>query len=197
MAANGRGLFFLYIYIEKLEKSSCQKPLDRFHYNLAKKFPWWPSTKIVQVIVICQKTWLLGVELFFPIYLYRKLKKLLVRNHWTDFTLPWQKRFIGDPLPRLFKPSWFVKTWLVGAGLIFPIYIYIENLKKSSCQKPLDRFQYNLADMFPWWPFIKIVQPTMICQKTCLVGAGGYFPRISTQKTLMIFLSETTGLISI
>ena len=23
-------------------------------------------------------------------------------------------------------------------------------IKKSSCQKPLDRFQYNLAEMFPW-----------------------------------------------
>ena len=43
MAARGWGLFSLYIYIylyRKLEKSSCQKPLDQFHYNLAKMFPW-------------------------------------------------------------------------------------------------------------------------------------------------------------
>ena len=60
MATRGRGLFSLYIFIENLKKSSCQKPLDRFHYNLAKMFPWWPSTKIVQVIVIHQKTWPLG-----------------------------------------------------------------------------------------------------------------------------------------
>ena len=49
-----------------------------------------------------------------------------------------------------------------GRGL-FSLSIYIDNLKKSSCQKPLDQFQYNLSDMFPWWPFTKIVQAVMIC----------------------------------
>ena len=36
-----------------------------------------------------------------------------------------------------------------GGGLIFPIYLY-RKLEKSSRQKPLDRFQYNMAEMFPW-----------------------------------------------
>ena len=132
MAARGRGLFSLYIYIEKLEKSSCQKPLDRFHYYLAEMFPWWPSTKIVQVIVICQKTWPLRGGAYFPyISISKTWKNLLVRNHWTNFNIPWQKCFFGDPLQRLFKLSWFVKKHgRQGEGLIFPIYIYIENLKK-------------------------------------------------------------------
>ena len=30
MADRGQGLFSLYIYIEKIKKSSCQKPLDKF-----------------------------------------------------------------------------------------------------------------------------------------------------------------------
>ena len=47
-------------------KFSCQKPLDRFQYNLAKIFPWWPSTKIFQVIVICQRTWPLAGGAYFP-----------------------------------------------------------------------------------------------------------------------------------
>ena len=34
-----------------------------------------------------------------------------------------------------------------GGRLIFPIYLY-RKLKKSSCQKPLDRNQYDLAKMF-------------------------------------------------
>ena len=137
------GLISLYIYIEKLEKSSRQKPLDRFHYNLAKMFPWWPSTKIVQVIVICQKTWL----------------------QW----------------------GWS----------LFSLYIYIENLKKSSCQKPLDRFHYTLAETFHWWPFTKIVQAVMICQN--MAGRGGaYFPYIYLYRKLeKILLSETTRSISI
>ena len=52
-----------------------------------------------------------GAGLVFPIYLYRKLEKnLLVRNHWIHFSITLQKCFLGDPLPRLFKPSWFVKN---------------------------------------------------------------------------------------
>ena len=35
-----------------------------------------------------------------------------------------------------------------GSGLIFPMYLN-RKLKKSSCQKPLDRFHYNLTEMFP------------------------------------------------
>ena len=106
----GAGLIFpIYLY-RKLEKSSCQKPLDQFHYNLAKMFPWWPCTKIVQVIVIHQKTWPLGGGAHFPfISVLKTWKNLLVRNHWTDYNITWQKCFLDDPLPRLFKLSWFVK----------------------------------------------------------------------------------------
>ena len=62
-----------------------------------------------------------GPGLIFPIYLYRKL----VRNHWTYVNIAWQKCSFVDPLPRLFKPSWYIKkTWLLGVELIFPIYLY-------------------------------------------------------------------------
>ena len=62
----------------------------------------------------------------FSLYIYiEKLKILLVRNHWTDFHLVLQKCSFGDPLPRLFKPSGFVKKHgRQGEGLIFPIYLY-------------------------------------------------------------------------
>ena len=103
----GTGLVFIYLY-RKLPKSSCQKPLDRFQYNLAEMFLWWSSTKIIQAIWIRQKTWLPGVGLIFPLYLYRKLKK-------------------------------------------------------SSCQKPLDWFPYNFAQMFLWWSSTKVVQAIWIC----------------------------------
>ena len=87
----------------------------------------------------------------FSLYIYiENLKNLLVRNHWTDFHIILQKCSFGDPLPRLFKPLGFVKKHgRQGAGLIFPIYLY-RKLKKSSCQKPLDRFPYNFAEMFLW-----------------------------------------------
>ena len=52
----------------------------------------------------------------FSLYIYlENFNNLLVRNHWTDFNITWQECFFGDPLPRLFKLSWFVKkTWPLG-----------------------------------------------------------------------------------
>ena len=66
MAARGRGLFSLYIYIENFKKSSCQKPLDQFQYNFGEMFLWLSSTKIVQAVWIRQKTWPPGGRAYFP-----------------------------------------------------------------------------------------------------------------------------------
>ena len=38
-------------------------------------------------------------------FLTKNLKNLLVRNHWTDFSIILQKCSFGDPLPRLFTAS--------------------------------------------------------------------------------------------
>ena len=46
-----QGLFSLYIYIESFKK----KAFDWFQYNLAGMFLWWPSTTIVQAVLIHQK----------------------------------------------------------------------------------------------------------------------------------------------
>ena len=105
------------------------------------------------------------MELIFPIYLYRKLEKIFLSETTGPISM-----YLGRnvSLVTLYqdcssRQDLSKKRGRQGAGLIFPIYIYIENLKKSSCQKPLDLFQCNLADMFPWWPFTKIVQAIMIC----------------------------------
>ena len=126
MAARGRGLFSLYIYIENFKKSSCQKPLDQFQYNFAEMFLWLSSTKIVQAIWICQKNMAARGWGLFSLYIYiEKFKNLLVRNHWIDFIIILQKCSFGDPLGRLFKPFGFVKKHgRQGSGLIFPIYLY-------------------------------------------------------------------------
>ena len=126
-----------------------------------------------------------------PYIIYiENLKNLLVRNFWTDINICLQKCFFTDRLPRLFKPSTHGRQ---GAGLIFPIYLY-RKLQKSSCQKPLDWFQYNLAEMFSWWPSIKIVQVIMIRQETWLPGGQGLYSLcIYIENLKKIFLSETTG----
>ena len=125
----------------------------------------------------------------FSLYIYiETLKNLLVKNQWTDFNITWQECFFGDPLQRLFKPSWFVKKhgcW--GVGLIFSIYLY-RKIKKSSHKKQLDWVQCNLAGLLLWWSSTKIVQAVMIRQKTWFPWGGAYFTYLSIKKTLKFFL---------
>ena len=66
----------------------------------------------------------------FSLYIYKEnLKNLLVRNQWTNFNITWQECFFDDPLPRLFKPSWFVKNVAARGWGLFSLYIYIEKFK--------------------------------------------------------------------
>ena len=84
MAARERGLFSLYIHIENFKNLLVRNHLTDF--NLTEMFPWWPSTKIVQAIVIRQKKRGRqggggGAGLFF-LYIYiENFKNLLFRNH--------------------------------------------------------------------------------------------------------------------
>ena len=104
--------------------------MDRFQYNLAGMFLWWPSTKIVQAVMIHQKSWPLGGGAYFP-YI-ENFKNFLVRNSWIEFNVTWQECCFGDLLPRLFKPSWYVKNHGPqggGAYLIFHLYLHRKILK--------------------------------------------------------------------
>ena len=113
----------------------------------------------------------------FSLYIYiENLKNLLVRNYQTDFNIILQKCSFGDPLPRLFKPFGFVKKHgRQGAGLIFPIYLY-RKLKKSSCQKPLDRFPYNLQKCSFGDSLPRLFKPFGFVNKHGHQGAGLIFP---------------------
>ena len=150
MATRGRGLFSLYIYIENLKNLLVRNHQTDFNIILQKCSFGDPLPRLFKPFGFVKKHGHQGAGLIFPIYLYRKLKNLLVRNHWTNCYIILQKYSFGDSVPRLFKPFGFVKKHgHQGVGLIFPIYLY-RKLEKSSCQKPLDQFHYNLAKMFPW-----------------------------------------------
>ena len=74
--------------------------------------------------------WGWGWERLFSLYIYiENFKNLLVRNHWTDINITRQECFICNPLPRLFNPSWYVKTHGRQWRGLFSLYFYIENLK--------------------------------------------------------------------
>ena len=116
----------------------------------------------------------------FSLYIYiENFKNLLVRNHWTNFNIILQNCSFGDPLPRLFKPFGFVKKHSrQGAGLIFPIYLY-RKLLKSSCQKPVDRFQYTLQKCFFDDPLPRLFKTFGFFKKHGRQGGGTYFSYIS------------------
>ena len=86
----------------------------------------------------------------FSLYIYiENFKNLLVRNHWTDFNIILQECLFGDPVPRLFKPSGFVKKHgCQGAELIFPTCIYLWKTFKSFLSETLGRFQCNFTETF-------------------------------------------------
>ena len=126
MAARGRGLFSLYIYIENFKNLLVRNHWTSFNIILQKCSFGDPLPRLFKAFGFVKKTWSPGGGAYFPFTsIWKTLKNLLVRNHWTDFNIILQKCSFGDPLPRLFKPFGFVKKHgRQGAGLIFPIYLY-------------------------------------------------------------------------
>ena len=126
MAARGRGLFSLYIYIEKCKNLLVRNHWTDFHIILRKCSFGDPLPRLFKPFGFVKKHGHQRAGLIFPIYIYiENFKNLLVRNHWTDFNIILQKCSFSDPLPRLFKPFGFVKKHgCQGVGLIFPICLY-------------------------------------------------------------------------
>ena len=74
----GAKLIFPIYFYRKFKKSYPHKPLDLFQYNLVGMFLWWPSTKIVQAVMIRQKTWPLRDRAYFPyIFIWKTIKIFL------------------------------------------------------------------------------------------------------------------------
>ena len=125
MVARGRGLFSLYIFIEKLKNLLVRNYLTNFRKILQKCSCGDPLPRLFKPFGFVKKHGRKGRGLF-SLYIYiEDFKNLFVRNHCTDFNMILQKCSFGDPLPRLFKPFGFVKKHgRQGAGLIFPLYLY-------------------------------------------------------------------------
>ena len=71
---------------------------------------WWPSTKIVQALMIYIKNMAAMGRGLFSLYIcIENFKILLFRNCLTDFSITKQECFFGDPLPRVFQQSLFIK----------------------------------------------------------------------------------------
>ena len=150
MATRGWGLFSLYIYIENFKNLLVRNHWTDFHIILQKCSFGDSLPRLFKPFGFVKKHGRQGAGLIFPLYLYRKLKKSSCQKPLDQLLYNFAEIFLCDSVPRLFKPFGFVKKHgRQGVGLIFPIYLY-RKLEKSSCQKPLDQFHYNLAKMFPW-----------------------------------------------
>ena len=180
MAARGRGLFSLYIYKENFKNLLVRNHLTDFNIILQKCSFGDFLPRLFKLFGFVKKHGCQGAGLIFPIYLYRKLKKSSCQKLLDRFPYTLAEMFLWWSSTKVVQAIWISikKHGHQGAGLIFPIYLY-RKLKKSSCQKPPDRFQYNFAEMFLWWSSTKIVQAIWICQKTWPPGGGAYFPYIS------------------
>ena len=131
MAARGRGLFSLYIYIENFKNLLVRNHSTNFSILLQKcsfadLLPRLSSHLESSKDMAARGGGVRGGGGLFSLYIYiENLKNLLIRNHWNDSNIMWQKCSFDDPVPRLFKPFGFVKKHgRQGAGLIFPIYLY-------------------------------------------------------------------------
>ena len=123
----------------------------------------WSSFKLVQIVLVhcISRSQELKID-----FLTKNLKNLLVRNRWTDFNIILQKCSFGDPLPRLFKPFGFVKKHgHQGAGLIFPIYIYIENFKNLLVRNHWTDFNIILQKCFFGDPLPRLFKPFEFVKK--------------------------------
>ena len=123
MAARGRGLFSLYIYIENFKNLLVRNHWTEKFKNLLVRNQWTDFSIILQKCFFAdllprlfkpfgfvKKHGRQGGRGLFSLYIYiENFKNLLVRNHSTDFNKILQKCSFCDPLPRLFKPFGFVK----------------------------------------------------------------------------------------
>ena len=122
MAARGRGLFSLYIYIENFKNLLVRNHWTDFNI-ICRNVPLVILYQDCSSHLDSSKNMAARGRGLFSLYIYiENFKNLLVRNHWIDFNIILQKCSFGDPLPRLFKTFGFVKKHgRQGAGLIFPI----------------------------------------------------------------------------
>ena len=117
-----------------------------------------------------------GRGLFF-LYMYIEiLKKVLLRNHWTDFSIIWQKCSFGDPLPRLFKPSWDSSKNMAARGRsLFSLYIYVENFKDRLVRNDWTDLNIIWQKCFFCDPLARLFKPLLFVKKHGCQGAGLIF----------------------
>ena len=133
----------------------------------------WSAFKVVQMVPVhcISRSQELKID-----FLTKNLKNLLVRNHWTNFHIIWQKCSFGDPLPRLFKPFKFIKKHGRQGGGLFSPCIYIENYKNLLVRNHWTDFNVILQKCSFGDPLPRLFKPFGFVKKHGRQGAGLIFP---------------------
>ena len=164
MVASGRGLFSIYtcICIENVNDLLVRNHGTNFNITLHDCFFCNPLPRLLKPSWIVKNMASRRRCLIF-LYIYiENFKNLLVRNHWTDFMITWQKCFLGDP-----------------PGLIFPIYMYIKNFKNLLVRNLWTDFKITWQECFFGDPLPKLFKPLWFVKKHGRKGRGLFFLYIS------------------
>ena len=179
MAAGWRGLFSLYIYIENFKNLLVRKQWTDFNITWQKCCLGDPLPRLFKQSWFVKSMAARGQGLF-SLYIYiENFKNLLVRNHWTDFNITWQKCCLGDPVPRLFKQSWFVKSIAARGRSLFSLYFSIENFKNLLVRNHRTDFNIPGQKCFFGNPLPRLFKRLWFIKKHGRQGGGAYFPFIS------------------
>ena len=81
-------------------------------------------------------------------------KKIILKNHWTNLNQIWHKAFLGEEKQSFFQMD---GPALFQGERITKLQKYINKIKKSSSQEPLNQFQPNLAQSSLGWRGLKLV----------------------------------------
>ena len=131
----GGAYFLIYIYIENLKSLLVRNHWTDFHINLQKCSFGDPLPRLFKPFGFVKKHGRQGVGLIFPTYLY---KKIFLSETTGQISISFCRNV---PLVILFQDCSShldsLKNMAARGRGLFSLYIYIENLKKSSCRKPL------------------------------------------------------------
>ena len=139
-------------------------------------FPCWPSTKIVQVIMIHQKTWPPGAGLIFLVYLYRKVLKIFLSETNGPISVSLGRNVSLVTLYQVCSSRYDLSKNMAARGRgIFSLYIYIENFKNLLVRNCWIKFNVTwqeccFGDLLP-----RLFTPSWYIKNMAARGRGLFF----------------------
>ena len=135
MAARGRGLFSLYIDIEKFKNLLVRNHWTDFHIILQKCSFCGPVARLFKPFGFVKKYGCQGGGAYFPYIIYIENFKIFLSKPLDRFQYNFAKMFLWWSCCKIVLAIWIrQKTWMPGGGAYFPYIIYIENFKNILVQ---------------------------------------------------------------